>query len=198
MMNYIKNNISESVDAKKRLLENDKLLAVIEKVAGECIEAYKRGNKILVCGNGGSASDAQHMVGELVGRYKLERFGIPAVALNSNVAVMTAIGNDYDYDSIYSKQVKAMGNPGDIFFGISTSGNSANVVEAACMAEKLGIKTVSLTGEGGGRLGQISDYAINVPSANTPRIQEMHILIIHIICGLIEKRLYEDGFFGEE
>ncbi|MDD6572624.1 MAG: D-sedoheptulose 7-phosphate isomerase [Thermoflexaceae bacterium] len=197
MKDYIRNNIQESVDAKIRLLQDEKLCSLIENVCGLCIEAYRKGNKILVCGNGGSASDAQHMTGELVGRYKIERAGIPAISLNANTAVMTALGNDYDYDSIFSKQVKALGAAGDVLFVISTSGNSMNTVLAAKQAKAQKITTVALTGEGGGKLKEICDYTINVPSANTPRIQEMHILVIHTICGIIEKELKELGFFEE-
>lgn len=197
MKEYIIDNIKESIDAKNRLLADSRIGELIEKVCGLCIEAYQKGNKILVCGNGGSASDALHMTGELVGRYKIERAGIPAISLNSNAAVMTALGNDYDYDSIFAKQVTALGVKGDILFSISTSGNSSNAVLACRQAAKQGLTTIALTGEGGGKLKEICDYTINVPSSNTPRIQEMHILIIHIICGIIEKELYDSGFFGE-
>lgn len=197
MKEYIKNNIGESIEAKKKLLNDDRLLMVIEEVSRICIEAYEKGNKIMVCGNGGSASDAQHMAGELVGRYKLERAGIPALALNANTAVMTALGNDYDYDSIFAKQVVALGKKKDILFVISTSGNSKNTVLACEAAKKMGITTVALTGSSGGKLKELCDYIINVPSDNTPRIQEMHILVIHSICGLIEKELYSRGFFEE-
>lgn len=197
MREYILQNMQESLDAKAKLLQDERLMALIEKVAETCIDAYEKGNKILVCGNGGSASDAQHMTGELVGRYKIERAGIPAISLNANTAVMTALGNDYDYDSIFAKQVKALGVEGDVFFAISTSGNSKNAVLACKQAKKQGIITVALTGESGGKLKEMADFTLNVPSANTPRIQEMHILIIHILCGLIEKRLYDSGFFKE-
>lgn len=198
MMEYIRENISESIRAKEQLLGDACLLETLEKAAGACIEAYQRGNKILVCGNGGSASDALHMTGELVGRYQMERRGIPAVALNANAAVMTAISNDYDYGSVFSKQVVAFGEAGDILFGISTSGNSFNVVSAFGAAKKRGLITVGLTGHNGGKMRQESDYLLNVPSDNTPRIQEMHILLIHTICGLIEKGLDDGGFWMEE
>ena len=197
MREYIKTCIQDSIDTKRRLYENEELLDKIEAAAAACITAYKAGGKVLACGNGGSASDAQHLVGELVGRYKIERFGIAAIALNSNVAVMTALGNDYSYDEIFSKQVRALGKKSDVLFGISTSGNSANIVKAFEQAKKQGIYTVSLTGEGGGILKEISDYNINVPSTDTPRIQESHILVIHAICGLIEEELYNAGYFGE-
>lgn len=197
MKEYIRNNIGESIEAKKKLLNDERLLLEIEEVSRICIGAYEKGNKIMICGNGGSASDAQHMTGELVGRYKLERAGIPALALNANTAVMTALGNDYDYDSIFAKQVVALGKKEDILFVISTSGNSQNTVLACEAAKKMGITTVALTGSSGGKLRDLCDYLINVPSDNTPRIQEMHILVIHSICGLIERELYSRGFFEE-
>lgn len=198
MQEYIKENIKESLESKKKLLEDADFIASVEKVAELCIAAYKNGNKILVCGNGGSASDAQHMVGELVGRYLIERSGIPAVALNANTTVVTALANDYDYNKIFAKQVKALGQGGDILFGISTSGNSSNVNNAFEVAKKMGIKTVGLTGRNGGKMRGNSDYLLNVPSDRTPRIQEMHIMLIHIICGLIEKGLWECGYFEEQ
>lgn len=196
MLEYITQNISESIRAKEQLLADRSLLETLEKAAGACIEAYKKGNKILVCGNGGSASDALHMTGELVGRYKMERRGVSAIALNANEAVMTAISNDYDYESVFSKQVAAFGKAGDVLVGISTSGNSANVVKALEEARKMNIAAVGLTGRDGGRMRHETDYLLNVPSDDTPRIQEMHILLIHTICGLIEKGLAENGFWN--
>lgn len=197
MQEYIRENITDSIECKQKLLKNEALLLNIEQVAQMCIEAYKRGNKLMMCGNGGSASDAQHMAGELVGRYLMERRGIPAIALNANSTVMTALSNDYDYESAFAKQVRALGNEGDICIGISTSGNSGNVVKALEEAKKLGIKTVGFTGSGGGKMKECSDYLLNVPSDRTPRIQEMHIMVIHIICGLIEKGLQECGYFED-
>lgn len=197
MKEYIRSNIEESINTKKKLLADDSLLSVVEEVSRICIDAYEKGNKIMVCGNGGSASDAQHMVGELVGRYKMERPGIPAIALNANTTVMTALGNDYDYESIFVKQVAALGKKEDILFVISTSGNSKNTVLACEKAKKMGIITVALTGETGGALKALCDYTICVPSNNTPRIQEMHILIIHSLCGIIERELYNRGFFED-
>lgn len=197
MQEYIKENIKEGLESKQKLLEDMNLLSTVEQIARLCIAAYKNGNKLLVCGNGGSASDAQHMVGELVGRYMLERRGIPAIALTANSTVITAITNDYDYESVFAKQVRALGEEGDILIGISTSGNSANVVNAFEQARELGIKTVGFTGRNGGKMKQCSDYLLNVTSDKTPRIQEMHILLIHTICGLIERELYENRFFGD-
>lgn len=195
MREDVVSNFKESMEAKTRLLADDRLIDLVEQIAQICINAYRTGNKVLSCGNGGSASDSMHFVGELVGRYKKERVGIPAISLNANTAVMTAIANDYDYESVYSNQVVALGSKGDILFVISTSGNSGNCVKAVEVAKERGIITVALTGEGGGKLKDIADYTINVPSSNTPRIQEMHILVIHTICNIIEKTLYDEGFF---
>lgn len=198
MLDYIRANIEESIAAKEKLLCDEALLETVGRVAQVCIDAYQNGKKILLCGNGGSASDALHMAGELVGRYQMERRGVSAIVLNANTAVMTAISNDYDYESVFSKQVTALGNEGDVLFGISTSGNSANVVKALHEAKKRKICTVGLTGSHGGKLKPEADHLLNVPSDNTPRIQEMHILLIHMICGLIENGLCEQGFWTEE
>lgn len=197
MLDYIRENIQESIMAKEKLLCDEMLIKTIEQVAQVCISAYQRGNKLLICGNGGSASDALHMAGELVGRYQMERRGIAAVALNANPTVMTAIANDYEYANVFSKQVAALGKEGDVLIGISTSGNSANVINALQEAKKQNIHTVGLTGFTGGKIKLIADYLLNVPSENTPRIQEMHILLIHTLCGLIEKGLQEQGFWAE-
>ncbi|MFG6367009.1 MAG: D-sedoheptulose 7-phosphate isomerase [Lachnospiraceae bacterium] len=197
MRNYIKENIQESIMTKEKLLRDEMLIGTIEQVAQVCISAYQSGNKILICGNGGSASDALHMVGELVGRYQMERRGIAAVALNANPTVMTAISNDYTFENIFSKQVTALGKEGDVLFGISTSGNSANVINALEEAKKRNIYTIGMTGSTGGKIKSIADYLLNVPSENTPRIQEMHILLIHTLCGLIERGLQEQGFWAE-
>ena len=198
MLNYIRENIQESIIAKEKLLRDEALIGAIEQVARVCIGAYLRGNKFLICGNGGSASDALHMAGELVGRYQMERRGIAAIVLNANQTVMTAIANDYEYENIFSKQVAALGREGDVLIGISTSGNSANVINALQEAKKQNIHTIGLTGFTGGKIKLMADYLLNVPSENTPRIQEMHILLIHTLCGLIEKGLQEQGFWMED
>lgn len=198
MLEYIRANVEESIAAKEKLLRDEALLGTVKKAAQLCVEAYQRGNKLLICGNGGSASDALHMAGELVGRYQMERRGVSAIVLNANTAVMTAISNDYDYENIFSRQVEALGKAGDVLFGISTSGDSANVVRAMQEAGKRQICTVGLTGRAGGRMRSCAEYLLNVPSDNTPRIQEMHILLIHTICGLIENGLCEKGFWAKE
>lgn len=198
MLDYIRANIEESIAAKEKLLCDEALLEKVGQVAQLCVDAYWKGNKLLICGNGGSASDALHMAGELVGRYQLERQGVSAIVLNANTAVMTAISNDYDYESVFSKQVIALGNEGDVLFGISTSGNSVNVVKAMQEAKKRKLHTIGLTGCHGGALRSDAEYLFNVPSDNTPRIQEMHILLIHTICGLIESGLHERGYWTED
>ena len=180
MREVICQNIAESIEAKQRLFQDSQCIDTIEAVANMVVEAYRQGHKILTCGNGGSACDAQHFVGELVG-------------LCGNVANLTAIGNDYDYDRIFSNQVIALGQPGDVLFAISTSGNSKNCVKAVEEAKKRGILTVGLTGQKGGALKDLCDATIAVPSSNTPRIQEMHILTIHSICHVVEDTLYAEG-----
>lgn len=198
MLDYIRANIEESIRAKEILLSDRAMLEKVGQAARLCVDAYLKGNKLLICGNGGSASDALHMAGELVGRYQMERRGVSAIVLNANTAVMTAISNDYDYENVFSKQVAAFGDSGDVLVGISTSGNSANVVNAMREARRRKLHTIGLTGRHGGSLRPEADYLFNVPSDNTPRIQEMHILLIHTICGLIEKGLDEQGFWTGE
>jgi D-sedoheptulose 7-phosphate isomerase len=150
------------------------------------VETLKKGNKILLCGNGGSAADAQHIAAELTGRYKTERMALPAIALTTDTSALTAIGNDYGYDIIFSRQVEALARPGDMLIGISTSGNSQNVLNAFQSARNIGCATMALSGRDGGRMKSAADFNLIVPSDNTPRIQEMHILIGHIICQAID------------
>ncbi|WP_345971507.1 D-sedoheptulose 7-phosphate isomerase [Sulfurimonas sp. HSL1-6] len=193
MRAYLENEISASIETKQKILNDDALLGMIEKAATACVEAYRRGNKTLLAGNGGSAADAQHIAAELVGRYGFDRPSIPSLALTTDTSNLTAIGNDYGYDKVFSRQLEGMGVEGDIFFGISTSGNSVNVINAFESAKAKGITTVALVGRDGGKMAQMADIAIIVPSNATPRIQESHILIGHIICDVIEKELFGDG-----
>lgn len=151
--------------------------------------ALGQGGKVLFCGNGGSAADAQHLAAELVGRYKLERHPLPGIALTVDSSALTAIANDYGYDAVFERQVRGLGRAGDVLVGISTSGNSASVARAVEAAAALGMKTVGLTGEGGGRMAGLCDLTLRVPSADTPRIQEMHIAIGHMLCELVETAL---------
>jgi D-sedoheptulose 7-phosphate isomerase len=166
------------------------LLPVIADVTALLVTALKNGNKLLVMGNGGSAADAQHFAAEIVGRFKLERRGLPALALCTDTSIMTAIGNDYSFDKIFSRQVEAHAAAGDVVFGISTSGNSPNVQLALQRASEAGCRTVALLGRDGGTIKGVAEQAIIVPSNDTPRIQEGHITIIHIICDLVERELF--------
>lgn len=161
----------------------------VSAMAEVLIEALKKGNKILVAGNGGSAADAQHFAGELVGRFLKERQGIPAIALTTDTSVITSVGNDYGYDSIFARQLEALGNRGDIFLGISTSGNSQNIIRAVEEAAERGITTMGLLGKEGGRLKELCDYEATVPLEDTPRIQEFHIMTVHMLCELIEEAI---------
>lgn len=193
MKTYLRNEISASIETKQKILNDEALLDTIAETAKRCVQAYKNGNKTLLAGNGGSAADAQHIAAELVGRYGFDRPSIPSLALTTDTSNLTAIGNDYGYDKVFSRQLEGMGNAGDIFFGISTSGNSQNVIEAFESARAKGITTVALVGRDGGKMAQMADIAIVVPSNATPRIQESHILIGHMICDIIEKELFGDG-----
>ena len=186
----IKKCIEESIEAKRRILEDDNIIKMIEQVIEEFVMTIKSGGKILFAGNGGSAADAQHLAAELVGRFYLERKAMAAIALTVDTSIITAIGNDYSYDDIFSKQVEGLGKKGDLFLGISTSGNSKNIIEAVNKAKSLGMKTVSFLGKDGGKLKEMSDISIVVPSNTTPRIQEAHIMIGHIICEMVEAELF--------
>lgn len=165
----------------------------LEPIAAALTDAILSGRKILWCGNGGSAADSQHLAAELVGRFKQERAAIPSMALNVNTSILTAIGNDYGYEFVFSRQVEAMGNPGDLLVGISTSGNSLNVIKALDAARSKDMITVALTGEGGGKMGRIAHHLFAVPSRETPRIQEMQIMIGHILCDWIELNLVQNA-----
>ncbi|MBA2852746.1 D-sedoheptulose 7-phosphate isomerase [Methanococcus maripaludis] len=153
------------------------------------VNALKNENKLLICGNGGSAADAQHFAAEIVGRYKLERKGYPAIALSTDTSILTAIGNDYGFEKIFERQVEALGKDGDILIGISTSGNSENVINAVNLAKNNGIYTIGLLGKDGGKLNNLVDLSLVVPSNNTPRVQECHLTIYHVICEEVEKKL---------
>lgn len=189
MKSIIEESIKESIRVKECLLKDQ--IANIEKCARAMIKSLRLGGKILIFGNGGSAADSQHMAAELVGRFKKDRRPLAAVALTVNTSILTAVGNDYGYDDIFTRQIKALGRKGDVALGISTSGNSQNVLNALKEAAAMGICTVSLTGGDGGRITKISDIAINIASKDTPRVQESHITIIHVICDLIEKDIFK-------
>jgi D-sedoheptulose 7-phosphate isomerase len=186
-MESIKTIIQASIDVKQQLLQNEELLSNIDTVVQVMVEALKKGARIYFCGNGGSAADAQHLAAELSGRFYLERKALPAEALHTNTSYLTAVANDYGYDTIYARLVEGILNKGDILVGLSTSGNSANIVKAFEAARTKGVITVGFTGWSGGIIKGLSDYLFNVPSTDTPRIQESHILIGHIICQMVEE-----------
>jgi D-sedoheptulose 7-phosphate isomerase len=190
-INFIKEKIQASINVKTLILSNTTLLETISKVAAEIVNTYKQNDgKVLFCGNGGSAADAQHIAAELSGRFYTDREPLFAEALHVNSSYMTAVANDYSYDEVYSRMVKAAGRKGDVLIGISTSGNSANVVKAIEEANKRGMITVGMTGEKGGKMKDLCKYIINVPSNDTPRIQESHILIGHILCEIVENKMF--------
>ena len=190
MSNHIKKIISESIAVKQALLLNEELITKLDEVSNTLVIAFKNGNKVLFCGNGGSAADAQHLAAEFSGRFYTDRDALPAEALHVNTSYLTAVANDYSYDVVYARLVKGIGKKGDVLVGLSTSGNSKNIVEAFKVAKEKELITVGFTGESGGSMKELSDYLFNVPSTNTPRIQESHIMLGHIICELVEERYF--------
>jgi D-sedoheptulose 7-phosphate isomerase len=190
MQDKIRNIISESVAVKNKVLQNEGLLKTVEKVVSLMVKALKNGNRIYFCGNGGSAADAQHLAAEFSGRFYIDRDALPAEALHCNTSYLTAVANDYGYDVVYARIIKGIGVKGDFLVGLSTSGNSENIVKAFEVAREKGISTVGFTGEAGGKMKALSDYLLNVPSTDTPRIQESHIMLGHIICELVEEHYF--------
>jgi D-sedoheptulose 7-phosphate isomerase len=190
MKKTILKQIEQSIEVKQSLLENIEIIEQIEKAAQLIIKAYKTANKTLLAGNGGSAADAQHIAGEFVSRFYFDRPGLASIALTTDTSILTAIGNDYGYDQLFARQVQAQGIKDDVFIGISTSGNSKNVVEALKTCREKEITTIGFTGEKIGAMDEFCDICIKVPSRETPRIQEAHILIGHIICGLVEEEIF--------
>src|SRR5437868_12613536 len=189
-MDKIKAIIQSSIDTKQQMLNDKKLLEKIEKAVDAITQAFKTGNRVYFCGNGGSAADAQHLAAEFSGRFYTDRKALPAEALHCNTSYLTAVANDYSFEVIYSRIIEGIGQPGDILVGISTSGNSANIVRAFETAKEKTMITIGFTGITGGVMKEMSDYLINIPSADTPRIQESHIMVGHIICQLVEEKLY--------
>ncbi|HRY32814.1 MAG TPA: D-sedoheptulose 7-phosphate isomerase [Bacteroidales bacterium] len=182
--------IRESINTKERLLESSELLRVISDVAHACTNAFSKGNKVLFAGNGGSAADAQHLAAEFSGRFYYDRDPLYSEALHVNTSYLTAVANDYAFDQVYARLIKAKGREGDVFFAISTSGNSPNILAAIDEARKQHMTVIGMTGDTGGKMKTCCDYLINVPSTDTPRIQECHILIGHIICELVESAMF--------
>lgn len=189
MIDEIKTSLNESIRLKSELLS--KSVDTISEIATISVDALRDGHSLYLMGNGGSAADAQHISGELVGRFKKDRKALPALALTTNTSVLTAISNDYGYDLSFERQVDAFVKNGDVVFGLSTSGNSANIINAIKSAKKRGAKTIGFTGKDGGKLKDYVDVCLMVPSSETPRIQECHITVGHIICSIIEKALFD-------
>ena len=189
-MEQIKNIVQASITVKQDVLQNEELLKTVQDCIAVIVKAFKTGNKVLFCGNGGSAADAQHLAAEFSGRFYTDRDALPAEALHCNTSYLTAVANDYSYDVIYSRLIKGIGNKGDVLVGLSTSGNSANIYNAFEVAKEKGMVTIAFTGLTGGTMKGLSDYLINVPSTDTPRIQESHIMVGHIICQLVEEKIY--------
>jgi D-sedoheptulose 7-phosphate isomerase len=190
MKRYIQEEISKTMATLEVLAAHDGITAAVENIAKVCCSALRSGNKILFAGNGGSAADAQHLAGELVGRFNFDRPGLAAFALTTDTSVLTAIGNDYGYECVFARQVSAIGARGDVLIAISTSGRSRNIMRALEEGRRKGLITVGLTGEPGGDMPPLCDHCIRVPARETPKIQEAHIVLGHIICGLIEQELF--------
>jgi D-sedoheptulose 7-phosphate isomerase len=192
-MQRIKEIIRASVEVKNKILLDDRILQTVNDCVSILVTAFQHGNKVLFCGNGGSAADAQHLAAELTGRFYTDRDALPAEALHANSSYLTAIGNDYGYDVVYSRLIKGIGNKGDVLVGLSTSGNSKNIVKAFETAKEKGMITIAFTGERGGKLKKLADHLVNVPSDDVPRIQESHILLGHIICQLTEENIFNSN-----
>ncbi len=190
MIRKIKDIIQSSIEVKQKVLQNEGLIKTIEAIVAAMVEALKKGNRIYFCGNGGSAADAQHLAAELSGRFYTDRHALRAEALHCNTSYLTAVANDYSFDLIYARLIEGIGDAGDILVGLSTSGNSENVVNALQMAKEKKMITIGFTGESGGKMKAISEYIITIPSKDTPRIQENHILIGHIICQMVEEKYF--------
>lgn len=191
MKEKIKSIIANSIAVKQSILQDELLLKTIEAVATEIVLAFRAGNRIYFCGNGGSAADAQHLAAEFSGRFYKDRIALPAEALHCNTSYLTAVANDYGYEHVYARLIEGIGQPGDVLLGLSTSGNSVNIIEAMRKAKRNGMITVGFTGEDGGRMKEECDFLINIPSKDTPRIQESHIMSGHIICELVEDHYFD-------
>jgi D-sedoheptulose 7-phosphate isomerase len=191
MQTQIQQIIQASIDLKSLLLQDETILNNLEACVDQITRAFQNGNKVLFCGNGGSAADAQHLAAEFSGRFYTDREALPAEALHVNTSYLTAVANDYSYDVVYSRLINGIGKPGDVLVGLSTSGNSTNIVNAFVKAKEKGMITIGFTGEGGGKMNPLSDHLLAVPSKDTPRIQECHILLGHILCQLVEEKYFK-------
>lgn len=189
-LNIIKHNIEDSIALKTTILSNESILVKIELLANIIIECFQKKGKVLFCGNGGSAADAQHLASELSGKYYYDRPPLHSEALHVNASYITAVANDYTYDQVYSRLIQAIGNKKDIIIGLSTSGNSPNIIQALKTAKSKKITTVGFTGKGGGKMSKYCDILLTIPSTDTPRIQECHMLLGHAVCQIVEMRLF--------
>lgn len=190
MNKKIQDIIRASIDTKQQLLQSEDILSTIEKVVDIITIAFKNGKKLYLCGNGGSAADAQHLAAEFSGRFYTDRKALPAEALHCNTSYLTSVANDYGYDAVYSRMIEGLALKGDVLIGLTTSGNSSNIIRAFEAAKENGVITIAFTGITGGQIKSFSDYVINIPSSDTPRIQESHIMVGHIICQLVEEKYF--------
>ena len=191
MLDKIKTIIQQSIAVKQGLMEDEALLHRIDQAVTEILLAFRAGNRVYFCGNGGSAADAQHLAAEFSGRFYKDRLALPAEALHCNTSYLTAVANDYGYEHVYARLIEGIGQPGDVLIGLSTSGNSVNIIEAFRKAKRKGMVNIAFTGATGGRMKDECDILINVPSTDTPRIQESHIMTGHIICELVEAQYFD-------
>jgi D-sedoheptulose 7-phosphate isomerase len=189
-INFIQQKLQSSIDLKTQLINDKLLLEKVSTVANKIIECYKNKGKVLFCGNGGSAADSQHLAAELSGRFYYDRPPLFSEALHVNTSYLTAVANDYSYNEVYSRLLEAMGNKGDVLIGLSTSGNSGNMVKAFEKANELGMITVGFTGNTGGKMKELSQILVNIPSLDTPRIQECHMILGHTLCEIVEMQLF--------
>jgi D-sedoheptulose 7-phosphate isomerase len=190
MTEAFKTIINQSISVKQKLLSDEGILNTLEKSIEVIIEAFKNGNRVYFCGNGGSAADAQHLAAEFTGRFYTERNSLPAEALHCNTSYLTAVGNDYSFDEVYARIIRGIANKGDVLVGLTTSGNSTNIIKAFEAAKLKHVTTIAFTGESGGKIKEYADYLFNVPSNDTPRIQECHILLGHIVCQFVEAKYF--------
>ena len=189
-MKKIKEIINSSIETKQKVLADEALLKTICDTIDAIVNAFRNGNRVYFCGNGGSAADAQHLAAEFSGRFYSDRKALPAEALHCNTSYLTAVANDYSFDDIYSRLIDGIGEQGDVLVGLSTSGNSANIIKAFETAKKKEMITIGFTGESGGKIKSLCDHMINIPSTDTPRIQESHIMVGHIVCQLVEEKYF--------
>lgn len=191
-MEIIKSLISQSIATKEKLLQSEQLIQEIDNISKLITQSFEQGHQLLFCGNGGSAADAQHLAAEFSGRFYSDREPLPAEALHCNSSYMTAVANDYGFEHVYCRMIKAIGKKGDVLIAISTSGNSVNIINALEQAQKMGLHTIGFSGESGGKMKALCQYLINIPSQDTPRIQEAHIMVGHIICQIVEENIFKN------